>query len=95
MKILHAQLHLLDRQLIDEETGRLIGKVDDAELDLDADPPRVTALISGSVRIPVERITAIDTAVKLDPDGLGLAAHDLWVGKNIIGKIPGARHETD
>jgi hypothetical protein len=44
---LHAQLHLVDRQLIDLRTGRLCGKVDDLELDLSRDPPTVTALLCG------------------------------------------------
>jgi len=43
---IHAELHLQDRQLIDATTGQPIGKVDDVELDLDADPPRITALLS-------------------------------------------------
>ena len=90
MKIFHAQLHLLDRQLIDAETGRLRGKIDDVELDLDADPPVVTALISDRQSIEVDRITAIDTAVKIDARDLGPDAHDAWVEQHIIDKIPGA-----
>jgi len=94
-RILHAQLHLLDRQLIDQSTGRLVGKVDDVEFDLEADPPVVCALISGQVRIPARQIAEIDTAVKLDTRGLGLAAHDAWVEEKIIDKIPGAGHATE
>jgi len=44
-----AVLELLDRQLVDE-TGRLVGKVDDVEFELPDDPdglPRVTALLAG------------------------------------------------
>ena len=46
-RILHAQLHLLDRQVVDHRTGRLLGKVDDVELDLDGPVPVVGALLSG------------------------------------------------
>jgi hypothetical protein len=44
-----AVLELLDRQLVDRN-GRLVGKVDDVELEIDDAPdalPRVTALCSG------------------------------------------------
>lgn len=46
---LWAVLELLDRQLVDRE-GRLVGKVDDVEFEIDDEPgalPRVTALLSG------------------------------------------------
>lgn len=46
-RVLHAQLHLLDRQVVSTNDQRLHGKVDDIELDLDADVPHVTALLSG------------------------------------------------
>lgn len=42
-----AALHLLDRQVLARGTGRMVAKVDDLELDLEADPPRVTALLIG------------------------------------------------
>lgn len=54
---LDARLHLLDRQLLDDDDGP-VGIVDDLELsglELDrdiansADPPRVTGLLSGQV----------------------------------------------
>jgi hypothetical protein len=44
-----AVLELLDRQLVDRE-GRLVGKVDDVEFEIDDEPdalPRVTALLAG------------------------------------------------
>jgi sporulation protein YlmC with PRC-barrel domain len=66
-KVLHAQLHLLDRQLIDQATGDLLGKVDDIELDLEAGPPVVSALISGRERIAAVQVMEIDTAVKIVP----------------------------
>jgi hypothetical protein len=89
-RVLHAQLHLLDRQLIDHQTGRLLGKVDDVELDMEADPPQLTALISGRVRIPAVRITEIDTAIKITPHDLDLREGDDWIEQHIIDKIPGA-----
>lgn len=46
-RIVHAQLHLLDRQVVDHRTGRLVAKVDDVELDLDSEIPTVTALLCG------------------------------------------------
>ena len=46
-RILHAQLHLLDRQVVEHGSGRLVAKVDDVELDLDAEVPTVTALLTG------------------------------------------------
>jgi hypothetical protein len=47
MTIRYAVLHLLDRQIVDARTGRPVAKVDDLELDLDRDPPAVTALLTG------------------------------------------------
>ncbi len=46
-RVLHAQLHLLDRQVVEDHSGRLLCKVDDVELDLDAEVPVVVALLSG------------------------------------------------
>lgn len=46
-RILHAQLHLLDRQIIDHRSGRMVAKVDDVEIDLSGDQPMVTALLTG------------------------------------------------
>ena len=89
-KVLHAQLHLLDRQLIDQATGELLGKVDDVELDLEADPPVVSALISGRERIPAVQVMEVDTAVKIVSGELNLTRGDDWVERHIIDKIPGA-----
>ncbi|MEU4393905.1 hypothetical protein [Kribbella sp. NPDC023855] len=94
-RVLHAQLHLLDRQLIHHETGRLLGKVDDVELDLDADVPVVSALVSGRQRIPAVQIVEIDTAVKIAPGELNLTEGDDWVEDHIIDKIPGAGHAAE
>jgi sporulation protein YlmC with PRC-barrel domain len=94
-KVLHAQLHLLDRQLIDQGTGELLGKVDDVELDLAADPPVLSALISGRERIPAVQVMEIDTAVKIVPEGLNLTPGDDWVERHVIGKIPGAGHAPE
>jgi sporulation protein YlmC with PRC-barrel domain len=46
-RILHAQLHLLDRQIIGRRDGRLLAKVDDLELDLDAEVPHVSEVLTG------------------------------------------------
>ena len=46
-RIIHADLHLLDRQIISKSDGHLVAKVDDLELDLDAPTPHVTALLTG------------------------------------------------
>ncbi|MFI5713459.1 hypothetical protein [Kribbella sp. NPDC051620] len=94
-KVLHAQLHLLNRQLIDQATGALLGKVDDIELDLQADPPVVSALISGRERIPALQVMEIDTAVKIVPGEVNLTRGDDWVERHIIDKIPGAGHAPE
>lgn len=46
-RTLHANLHLLDRQVLATGQRHMLGKVDDLELDLTADPPVVTAILSG------------------------------------------------
>jgi sporulation protein YlmC with PRC-barrel domain len=94
-RVLHAQLHLLDRQLIHHQTGRLLGKVDDVELDVEAEPPLLTALISAGVRIPAVQIVEIDTAVKIAPQELDLRRRDGWVEEHLIDKIPGAGHAPE
>jgi sporulation protein YlmC with PRC-barrel domain len=89
-RVLHARLHLLDRQLIDQQTGELLGKVDDVELDLEADPPVVSALISGRERIPAVQVMEVGTAIEIVPGELELDSGDIWVERHIIDKIPGA-----
>jgi hypothetical protein len=55
-RVLHADLHVLDRQVVSKRDGRLLAKVDDVELDLDANPPHVSAILTGpqalGVRLP-------------------------------------------
>jgi sporulation protein YlmC with PRC-barrel domain len=46
-RILHAQLHLLDRQVISKRDGHLLAKVDDLELDLESEVPHVTQILTG------------------------------------------------
>jgi sporulation protein YlmC with PRC-barrel domain len=46
-RILHARLHLLDRQVITRRDTRLLAKVDDLEIDLDADVPHVSEILTG------------------------------------------------
>jgi sporulation protein YlmC with PRC-barrel domain len=94
-RILHAQLHLLDRQLVDQSNGRLLGKVDDVELDLDSDPPVVAALIAGRERIPAPQVAEIDSAVKIVNQGLDLSRHDHWVREHIVNHIPGAGYAAE
>ncbi|MEV4083857.1 hypothetical protein AB0J43_26710 [Nonomuraea fuscirosea] len=51
-RVLHAQLHLLDRQLVHDRDGRLVGKVDDLELDFDEHGrPYVTAIQTGPLAL--------------------------------------------
>ncbi|MBB6569868.1 hypothetical protein HPO96_08630 [Kribbella sandramycini] len=94
-RVLHAQLHLLDRQLIDQADGHLAGKVDDVVLDLDADPPVVTALVSARREISARRITDLGTAVTVDAEGLDLDRYDDRVERAVIDKIPGAGHAAE
>ena len=90
-RVLHARLHLLGRQLLDLHTGRMLGKVDDVELDLDAEVPVVTALVSGRRAIPANQVVEIGSAVKILNQDLDLDRHDKWVEQHVIGRIPGAR----
>jgi sporulation protein YlmC with PRC-barrel domain len=46
-RTLHAHLQLLDRQIVDKGTGRMVAKVDDVELDMSGDYPVVTAFLTG------------------------------------------------
>ena len=94
-RVLHAQLHLLDRQLIHERTGGLLGKVDDVELDVDADVPVLTALISQHELIPAGQIVAIDSAIKILPGELNLTKGDDWAEQHVVDKIPGAGDATE
>jgi sporulation protein YlmC with PRC-barrel domain len=94
-RILHAQLHLLDRQLLDLHSGRMLGKIDDVELDLDAEVPVVTGLISGRQRIPANQVAEIGSAVKILNQDLELDRHDDRVEQHVIDKIPGAGNATE
>jgi sporulation protein YlmC with PRC-barrel domain len=46
-RMLYAQLHLLDRQVIEKRQGRMVAKVDDLEIDLDHPVPHVSAILTG------------------------------------------------
>jgi sporulation protein YlmC with PRC-barrel domain len=46
-KILHGQLHLLDRQIVEHGTGRMVAKVDDVEIDFSGEQPFVSSLLTG------------------------------------------------
>jgi sporulation protein YlmC with PRC-barrel domain len=94
-RVLHAQLHLLDRQLVDQADGHFAGKVDDVVLDLDADPPVVAALVSGRDEIPARRIADLDTTVTIVAEGLDLDYYDDWIEVHVIDKIPGAGNAAE
>ncbi|MEA2484517.1 MAG: hypothetical protein QOC55_2464 [Thermoleophilaceae bacterium] len=80
-RVLDAQLHLLDRQILDSEDTP-VATVDDLELEgaelggfqVDRTPPRLTALLSGNVlgtrifggRPPTSRLHRIDAALVSD-----------------------------
>jgi hypothetical protein len=80
-RVLDAQLHLLDRQILDSE-GKPVATVDDLELEGAelgdgvqlGTPPRLTALLSGNVlgtrifggRPPTSRLHRIDVRVVSD-----------------------------
>ena len=94
-RVLHAQLHLLDRQLLDQRTGRMLGKIDDVELDLDADVPVVSALVSGGQRIPANQVAAVESAVQILNQDLDLDRNDDWVERHVIDRIPGAGNAAE
>jgi len=51
-RILHAHLHLLDRQVLREDDGALVCKVDDLEMALDdSGRPYVTAILAGPLAL--------------------------------------------
>src|SRR5690349_21775347 len=49
-RVLHARLHLLDRQVVRESDDRLLCKVDDLEV-RPGDRPYVTAILSGPLAL--------------------------------------------
>ncbi|OPG14485.1 hypothetical protein [Microbispora sp. GKU 823] len=49
-RVLHARLHLLDRQVVRESDDRLLCKVDDLEVQ-PGDRPYVTAILSGPLAL--------------------------------------------
>jgi hypothetical protein len=72
-RVLHGQLHFLDRQIVSRRDGRLVGKVDDLEIDVTSEVPYVSALLTGpsawGARLPglVGRII-VATHRRLHPD---------------------------
>lgn len=74
-RVLHARLHLLDRQVVDHDGGGLLCKVDDVELDVDADVPVITAMLCGPQALgpriggrPGTWILAVHRRLHSDPD---------------------------
>ena len=89
---------LLDRQIVDRD-GEPVGKVDDVELTYDADG--TARRLSGAHHRPPQRIgmdlvaeisSAITLSVRrellLDPP------LEAWLRDHLIGRIPGAGHES-
>jgi hypothetical protein len=92
-------MDLLDRQIVDRD-GEPVGKVDDVELDVDADgTPYVAALLVGQHALG-QRIGGrlgswiAGTARRLSPDyhrgPLPDPALESWLRDHLIGRIPGA-----
>jgi sporulation protein YlmC with PRC-barrel domain len=125
-RTLHANLHLLDRQVVDKRSGRMIAKVDDVEIDTAGDYPIVTALLTGpqawgkrlpgllgafvrSVHrrlhdepdpgpgvIPAGLIVDVTSAVDIEPtEELDVQGFGVWADRQIISRIPGARHAPE
>jgi hypothetical protein len=74
-RAIHGSLHLLDRQVVSKRDGRLVAKVDDVEIDLTAEEPYVSALLSGpqalGPRLPGllgAFVTAVHRRLHPDPD---------------------------
>jgi hypothetical protein len=124
--LLDANLHLLDRQVVDRDT-RLVCKVDDLDFDLDVDgQPVVTAILAGPAalgpriggalgrwmvavqrrlrpddqdgpaRIAIALVEEINTAIHLSAARAELRTDQVeaWVVRHVIGKLPGADHES-
>ncbi|GAA1257051.1 hypothetical protein GCM10009677_04170 [Sphaerisporangium rubeum] len=75
-RVLHAQLHLLDRQVVRARDGRMVCKVDDLETALDAGGrPYVTALLYGPLAlgprvggVPGALMTAVTRLLRPEED---------------------------
>ncbi|MTD53368.1 PRC-barrel domain-containing protein [Amycolatopsis pithecellobii] len=112
------EFHLLDRQIVDID-GRMIGKVDDVELEPTGDGHyRVVALLTGgrvlaervggllgrflrwprpgSLRITCDHVLEVGNHVTLSlhAEVLDLPPLESWLRRHVIGRIPGARHES-
>jgi hypothetical protein len=118
-RTLDAQLHLLDRQVLDAD-GVPVTTADD--LEINAPPPDepipegtpapvLTALLTGPalgtrifggrppssrlIRIPWADVADVGVVIRLGVRGANLDAGwvERWIRDNIIGRIPGGRHD--
>ena len=92
-RTLDAQLHLMDRQVLDHG-GVPVTTVDDLELsgpDLDADLPPSSRLI----RIPWKDVADVGVVIRLGVSGENLDAGwvERWIRDKVIARIPGGRHD--
>lgn len=115
-----ARIALLDAQIVDSD-DLPVGRVDDVELEPNADGLKVVALLTGSqalgerlggatgrvlagisaqlrddpgpTKLDPSLVREIEPFVKLErplADLDGLAPFERWLGKNLIGQLPGA-----
>ena len=120
-RVIDAQLHLLDRQILDRD-GVPVSVVADVELagiepgraiEPDAAPPTITDLLVGMelptrifggrppssrrMRIPWKLVADVGTVLRLGVTGDRVDATwvERWVGRHVVGRIPGGRHDPE
>jgi sporulation protein YlmC with PRC-barrel domain len=119
-QVLDAQLHLLDRQVLDV-AGEPVTAVDDIELsglefgdEIQPDrPPVISSFVSGRVlaarlfggrppdsrlaRVPWENVSEVGVVIMLGIHGeqLDITWGERWLRENVIGRIPGGRHDPE
>jgi sporulation protein YlmC with PRC-barrel domain len=120
-RVIDAQLHLLDRQILDID-GVPVSVVTDVELTgiepgraiaPDAAPPTIADLLVGMelparifggspprsrrMRIPWRLVSDVGTVLRIGVAGSRVDATwvERWVGRHIVGRIPGGRHAPD
>lgn len=109
-QVLDAQIHLLDRTVTDVEDDP-VTVVDDLELDMTGERPRIESLIVGTAilprffgakpphryRVAWQHVADVGTAVRL---GIGREQVDItwferWLADHVVGRIPGGRHDPE
>jgi hypothetical protein len=119
-QVLDAQLHVLDRQVLDV-AGVPVTAVDDIELsglefdsDIEPDkPPIIAGFVSGRVlaarlfggrppdsrlaRVPWKNVADVGVVIQLGIHGeqLDITWGERWLRENVIGRIPGGRHDPE